>query len=135
VQSGETLEQASSSMSQTHAFRRVYWAGAAYWLTVDTDLRRVSGGALNLETALSRFHDCCLPAYREWQPKDFVAKLDELLAVQIFSRRYREFSQMKQFPEFHPLFSRLGVRQAGEEVTLDPDAPDAAIRDAISRTR
>ena len=39
-----TLEQVAADMHATHAFRRVYWSGAAYWLTVDRDLRRASNG-------------------------------------------------------------------------------------------
>ncbi len=128
----DTLERAAADMGQSHSFLRVYWSGAAYWLTVDRDLRRTSGGKLTLDSALSRFSDCCLPSYREWQPEQFVAKLDALLGVQTFSRRYREFARMKQFPDWEALFGQLGVRADEEGVTFDAGAPDAAIRDAIT---
>jgi ribosomal protein S4 len=48
------------------------------WLTVDRDLRRESAGKVGLDTVLSRFRDCCLPAYRAWRPEDFVARLDDI---------------------------------------------------------
>jgi predicted metalloprotease with PDZ domain len=130
-----TLEQAAADMHHTHAFQRIYWAGAVYWLTVDRDLRRDSGGKSNLETALSRFRDCCLPDYRGWKPEDFVARLDALLKVSTFSQRYREFAQMRQFPDWEKLYSELGIRDDGTHLRLDPAAADAATRDAITAPR
>ncbi|HSE13394.1 MAG TPA: hypothetical protein VLB69_12230 [Rudaea sp.] len=131
----ETLEAAAADMSHSHAYLRVYWSGAAYWLAVDMDLRRTSGGKRTLDTALSRFRDCCLPAYHEWRPEDFVAKLDALLGVRIFSKRYREFAGMKRFPDWQASFARLGVRAVGDTVAFDARAPQAAIRQAIMASR
>jgi len=130
----ETLEQAAANMHASHAFRRVYWAGAAYWLTVDRDLRRDSNGQLSIELALSRFRDCCLPAYADWRPEDFVAKLDALLGVQTFSSRYREFAAMKRFPDWRKLYAELGIRDQGSRLGFDPHARDARWRDAIMAT-
>ena len=127
----ETLEQVAGNMHRNHAFQRVYWAGAAYWLTVDRDLRRRAGSTLNLETVLARFRDCCLPAYREWQPDEFVARLDALAGGDVFATRYREFAQMRQFPDWAKLYSALGIRHGGDRLAFDASAADAAIRDAI----
>ncbi len=125
-----SLSDAAATMHRTHDYRRVYWSGAAYWLTVDRDLRRDSDGKLELGLALSRFRDCCLPAHREWPPQEFVAKLDELAGVETFSRRYREFAALREFPEWEKVYEDLGVR-TGEHIEFDPDAPDAAVRDRI----
>ena len=129
--SDESLEEVAQNMHRSHAFQRVYWAGAAYWLSVDRDLRRASHGSKTLDTALAAFRDCCLPAYREWQPDDFVARLDALAETHVFSSRFREFAQMRQFPEWQALFADLGVGDSGEHLTLAPAAKDAAIREAI----
>jgi hypothetical protein len=131
----ETLEQTASNMHRSHAYQRVYWAGAAYWLTVDRDLRRASDGKMNLETGLSRFRDCCLPAYREWKPEDFVARLDALAGSDVFASRYREFAAMRQFPNWEKLYSDLGIRDGGEHLVLATDAKDASIREAIMAPR
>ena len=132
---GATLEQIAQDMHRSHAYQRVYWAGAAYWLTVDRDLRRSSGGALTLDTALSRFRDCCLPAYRRWQPEDFVARLDALAGTDIFATRYREFARMRRFPDWQKVYKDLGIRTGGEHLAFDAGAPDAAIREAIMTPR
>ena len=131
AKSGESLEDVAQDMHRSHAFQRVYWAGAAYWLTVDRDLRRASDGAKTLDLALAGFRDCCLPAYREWNPDDFVARLDKLANTQIFSTRFREFAQMREFPDWQPLFADFGIGDGGEHLVLAADAKDAAIRDTI----
>jgi hypothetical protein len=126
-----TLEQIAQEMHRNHAFQRVYWAGAAFWLTVDRDLRRSSHGALSLDVALSRFRDCCLPAYRQWRPEDFVARLDALTGTTTFSSRYREFAQMRRFPDWQGVFADLGIDVDGQRLRFDARAPDAAVREAI----
>ena len=131
----ESLQESARDMHATHDFRRVYWSGAAFWLTVDRDLRRDSGGKLTLDAALSRFHDCCLPAYRRWEPDAFVAKLDALTDTKIVSTRYSEFAAMRTFPDWKKVYDDLGISDAGEHLQLDPNAPHAALRDAIMAPR
>jgi hypothetical protein len=130
-----TLADAAMNMNRTHAYQRVYWSGAVYWLTVDRDLRRNSGGKLDLETALSHFRDCCLPDYRGWKPEDFVTKLDALIGVHTFSQRYREFAAMTQFPDWQKVYTDLGVRDDDGRVVFDAAAPDAKLREAIMAPR
>jgi len=130
----QSLEDAAADMAHSHAFLRVYWSGAAYWLAVDMDLRRRSGGKLTLDTALSRFRDCCLPAYREWKPEDFVAKLDAALGVKTFTQHYREFARLKRFPDWQAALARLGVVAGDDSVTFEDGAPDAWIRIAITES-
>lgn len=132
---GDSLQESASDMHASHDFGRVYWSGAAFWLTVDRDLRRGSGGKITLDIALSRFRDCCLPAYRRWAPADFVAKLDALSGTKTVSMRYREFAAMRTFPDWKKVYEDLGIRDAGEHLRMDAGAPDAALRDAIMAPR
>lgn len=131
----DTLEQAATTMQKTHAYQRVYWSGAAYWLTVDRDLRRTSGGRLSVDEALSRFRDCCLPDTRGWKPQDFVARLDALLGVHVFSRRYRQFAALRGFPDVDKLYADLGIRHNTDGLTFNDSAPNADVRHAIMVTR
>jgi len=127
-----TLERAATTMHRNHDYQRIYWSGAAFWLTVDRDLRRDSGGKLSVALALSRFRDCCLPSHRGWAPQDFVAKLDSLIGAQTFSSRYREFSQLRQFPDWRKVYKDLGIdADDGGHLTFTADTPDAGVRDQI----
>lgn len=130
----DTLEEAAARMHRTHAFQRVYWAGAAYWMTVDVDLRRDSAGKRSLDDILGRFRDCCLPAYREWTPEEFVARLDALAASDVFGRRYREFAAQRQFPDWRRVFAELGLDDAGHALA-GTSASRAARRDALMQKK
>lgn len=128
-QSTDTLDDAAAKMHRTHAFQRIYWAGAAFWLTVDDDLRRESGDKIGLDTVLGRFGACCLPAYAEWQPEDFIARLDKLAGTTLIAKRYREFAAQRAFPDTTSVLAGLGVDRDGHP----RDDRDHARRDAIMR--
>ncbi|HEX5123681.1 MAG TPA: hypothetical protein VFV97_10590 [Rhodanobacteraceae bacterium] len=117
-------------------FMRIYWSGTAYWLEVDTELRRTSGNKLDIDEALRRFDDCCLPSYRAWEPAEFVAKLDALLGTDVFRKHFEAYATRRDFPDLKPLYAKLGlVRGAGDTLTFDEAAPDAAVRRAIMAPR
>ena len=125
------IEQTAAGMHRSHSFAQVYWAGAAFWLTLDRDLRRASAGKQGVDSVLAKFRDCCLPAYREWQPETFVARLDALAGTRIFERRYREFIALREFPDWRSVYADLGIRDQGGNLRFDESAKDAAIRAAI----
>lgn len=128
------LEQASERMGERRDFLRVYWSGAAYWLSVDAELR-AGGNRRSVDEALRRFAVCCLPSARRWTPEEFVARLDALLGVDVFARRYDEFRARRDFPDLAPLYRELGLRRDGAALRFDDDAPQARLRDAIMRAR
>jgi len=121
------LEDAGDS----RAFMRVYWSGTAYWLEVDTELRRGSANRLSIDEALRRFDACCLPSYRRWEPAEFVAKLDALLGTDVFTRRFREYRARRDFPDTAALYAEFGLRGAGDGLQFDDAAPAADVRRAI----
>ncbi len=130
-----TLGELSQAMHARRAYYAVYWSGAAFWLTADVELRRASGGRIGIDTALQRFHACCLQRKREWGAEEFVSKLDALIGSEVLRRNFREFSARRGFLPLDPLYARLGLRRDGDALQLVDGAPDAAIRDAILRRR
>lgn len=125
------LETASLQMGERHAFQRVYWSGTAYWLDVDVELRRASANRLSVDEALRRFDACCLPSERRWATDEFVAKLDALLGVDVFARRFREFRVRRDFPDLAPVYAKLGIRRDGDALRFDEAAADSSVRGAI----
>ena len=121
------LEDAGDS----RAFMRVYWSGTAYWLEVDTELRRGSANRLSIDEALRRFDACCLPSYRRWEPAEFVAKLDALMDTDVFTRRFREFRARRDFPDLTTVYGALGIRSGGGDLEFDDAASAANVRRAI----
>jgi hypothetical protein len=121
------LEDAGDS----HAFMRVYWSGTAYWLEVDTELRRASANRSSVDEALRRFDACCLPSHRRWEPAEFVAKLDALMGTEVFVRRFGEFRTRRDFPDLAAVYAALGIRSEGAQLQFNDVAPAAEVRRAI----
>lgn len=117
------------------AFMRIYWAGAAYWLGADVELRRASGGAKSLDLAFDRFAKCCLETPREWVPRDFVRKLDALVDADVFMRRYDEAIAATAFPDLDPLYAVLGIAKHGHALRFDGTATVTVVRRSIMTPR
>ncbi|MEO8673181.1 MAG: hypothetical protein ABI411_17840 [Tahibacter sp.] len=131
--SGTSLAELVDGRHGGNAFMRIYWGGAAYWLRVDSELR-TRDPALSVDVALQRFRDCCMAERREWNPAEFVAKLDALLGVDTFTRNYRAAAVESTFPDLSDIYRNLGlVRGVDGLVQLDDHASGRAVRDAIMR--
>lgn len=127
----DTLEAASAEMSERHNFQRIYWSGAAYWLDVDIELRRASRNRLSVDEALRRFDVCCLPSERRWAPDEFVTKLDTVIGSDVFSKRFREYRERRDFPDLAKPYRDLGIRHKGAALDFDENAPASDVRRAI----
>lgn len=131
---GRSLAEVSETMMRDHTFMRVYWSGAAIALLADVELRRRSGGAQSLDTALSAFSDCCLPAERSWSAREWMKQLDRLSGTTVFMDLYRRYVDSDDFPDLGSLYTELGLKRVSEtRLRLDPAAPGVAIREAIMR--
>lgn len=128
-----SLAELSEDMHAQRAYYAVYWSGAAYWLQVDVELRRASGGRLSVDLALQRFAACCLLPRREWAPQEFVARLDALLGSDVFLPRWREYAARRGFPPLQALQDELGLELSTDGTVRLREAPAAAVRDAILR--
>lgn len=128
-----SLAELSEDMHTRGAYYAVYWSGAAYWLQVDVELRRASGGRLSVDLALERFAACCLQPRREWAPHAFVARLDALLGSDVFLPRWREYAARRGFPPLQALQDELGLALSADGKLRLREAPAASVRDAILR--
>lgn len=129
---GRSLAEVSETMMRDRSFMRVYWSGAAIALLADVELRRRSGGAQSLDTALAAFGDCCLPADRSWSAWELMQKLDQLTNTTVFTTLYRKYVDSDEFPDLSAVYAELGLQSmSATELRLDPMAPEAAICEAI----
>jgi hypothetical protein len=93
---GAALSDASRGLDRTHAFMRVYWSGAAFWLEADLALRARGS---SLDAVLARYADCCLESAGPTDADAFVAALDRLAGGEIFATSYRRFAALRTFPD------------------------------------
>jgi hypothetical protein len=126
-----TLQRTAENESEHPNFMRIYWAGTAFWLETDMELRRTSGNRLSVDEAMRRFDACCLPSYRAWRPDEFVDKLDALLGTGVFHKHFVEFRDAHAFPDLAPVYRELGITRAGDTLSYNDDASAADVRRAI----
>jgi hypothetical protein len=129
---GRSLAEVSEHMMRDRSFMRVYWSGAAIALLADVELRRRSGGAQSLDTALAAFAKCCLPAEHSWSARELLQRLDRLTGTTVFMTLYREHVDSDDFPDLDALYAELGLQSmSATTLRLDATAPGAAICAAI----
>ena len=129
---GRSLAEVSETMMRDRSFMRVYWSGAAIALLADVELRRRTGGAQSLDSALAAFGDCCLPADRSWSGREFMRKLDRITGTTVFMELYDQHVDSDEFPALESVYADLGLQRiSSTRLNIDPTAPDAAICAAI----
>ncbi len=119
------LGELSLAMRERHAYMRVYWSGALYFLEADIALRRRSNGSLTLDDILRQFGDCCLDTDRRWTGMQMAGEFDRLADTELFMPLYERFAASTAIPEFAPalaapemnaiLASPTGQREAAPE--------------------
>lgn len=129
---GRSLAEVSETMMRDRSFMRVYWSGAAIALLADVELRRRSGGAQSLDTALAALGDCCLPTDRSWSARELMQRLDKITNTTVFMELYRKYVDSDGFPDLGAVYAELGLRpMSATRLRLDSTAPQAAICEAI----
>ena len=121
-----SLVQASQNMRSGNHYQHVYWGGAAYFLAVDVALRQATQGRESLDTAWSKFRQCCLSYSKDWSVIELTQKLDQLTATTIFTNYYNKMLHRKKFPDYQSSFLALNIGIDGGKVHLD-NRPSTAL--------
>lgn len=129
---GRRLRDESAAMERTHAYHRVYWAGAAMALLLDVEMRRGDGGGRTLDDAMREVRRALAGSVRSLPADEVLAHLDAWLGRPLFSETAGRHVASRDFPAVEATLARLGVVvEEGRFARLDDAAPDAAIRRAI----
>jgi M61 glycyl aminopeptidase len=129
---GQTsLAQASSEMTASRKFMRVYWSGAAIALLADVELRLRTRNQTSLSSVLAQFADCCLSAAREWTAQEFMQRLDELAGVPVFVPLLTRYVAAVAFPDLAPAYAVLGLRATGTRLEFLEGGAEQRLRAAI----
>jgi len=133
--SGRSIAEESRAMSETAAFRRVYWAGAAIALMADLEIRDRSDGERSLDDALEHLNACCATRDRPMTGQEAIERLDEVEAG-AFGTIARRHLGSSEFPRLEVAYRRLGLaRSASGEMRLLADPEPRALRDAVMAPR
>ncbi len=78
---------------------KYYWAGAAFALLIDIELRSRSDGRESLDSVLGELAACCLPAQRRWSGPDLMRRLDTIVESPIFVEYWSRYADKTGFPD------------------------------------
>lgn len=129
---GTSLEQLSPAMWKRHAYRRVYWTGAAFFLRVDLGLRTESNGQYSLDQVLVDFNQCCRQERSRWNARQLVEVFGRLSLPAIWQQEYETSLQSAAQPEFSGAFERLGIEPDQPPTRWSQQHGAVALRDAIA---
>ncbi len=118
---GRRLASLSPDMWSERAQRRVYWTGAAFFLRVDTALRRASSGEWSLDRALAEFNRCCRSDRRRWTATQLIDGLGRLSLPEVWQAELETSLSGPAEPQFGPAGSFLGLTIESGRIRLDPD--------------
>jgi hypothetical protein len=114
---GRTLDLEARDMDRTRAYHRVYWAGAAFALEVDMQLRERSGGGDTLLAALRRAEPAWGSAVRPVPRSAFLRALDPSGSLEELGKTYLAASA---FPDTDRLLSPAR-RSLRDDITKPDD--------------
>lgn len=98
-----TLGELSPVMREKHAFMRVYWSGALYFLQADLMLRNLpvnSGARRTLDEVLREFGQCCLSSQQSWTGLAIATEFDRISGTGIFTMLYTNYEQSTAIPAY-----------------------------------
>jgi len=116
----------------THDVDRVYWGGALYFLLADLRIRQRTNGQHSLEDAMAAAsHEANVTTH--WPIDRVLSAGDHATGTNVLAELYGEMAKKAFAFDLAALWARLGIKKGGASVTFDDHAPDAALRQAVTR--
>ena len=118
-------------LDHTPTWGRTYWGGALYCLLADLDIRRRTENRFGLQHAVRAI--LAAGNMETASPLEPLLALgDKAVGVPVLSELYENMKDRPAPVDLDALWQRLGVRAAGSSVVFDENAPEAALRRAIT---
>ncbi len=121
-------------LDRTHTWGRTYWGGALFCLLADLEIRRRTENRLGLQDALRAIlASGNMETESELEP--LLAIGDRAVGVPVLTELYTRMKNEPAPTHLETLWRRLGIERAGRTIRFIEDAPEAAIRRAITIPR
>jgi len=118
-------------LDRTHTWGRTYWGGALFCLQADLDIRRRTANHFGLQDALR-----AILASGNMETSSDVGPVlaigDRAVGVPVLAELYGRLKDQPVPIDLEALWKRLGIERAGRSVRFNDDAPEAAIRRAMT---
>ena len=120
-------------LDHTHTWGRTYWGGARFCFVADVEIRTRTKNKKGLEDALRGVLDGGGDIRVDWDLEKALKMGDQSVGLDVLEQLYSEWKDKPVRVDLAPMWKELGVEVGpdGATVTLNNDAPMAAIRRAI----
>ena len=118
-------------LDRTHTWGRTYWGGALFCLLADLEIRRRTENQHGLQDALR-----AILAAGNMETESTVEPLfaigDRAVGVPVLAELYGQMKDQPAPTDLEALWQRLGIVREGDGIRFIEDAPEAAIRRALT---
>jgi hypothetical protein len=119
-------------LDRSGTWASTYWGGALFCLEADLEIRRATGGAQSLQSALRAVLAAGGDARARWAIDRFLDVADAALGRPVLRPLYERMALTRGEVDLPALWARLGVVAGHGGVTFDDRAPEAALRRSIT---
>ena len=118
-------------LDQTHTWGRTYWGGAGFCLLADVELRKQTRNRFGLQQALRSIVAAGGNISKNWDILPTLQTADKATGTHVLTTLYKSMADKPVPIDFNSLWQQLGVTSTNGTVIYNPEAPLAAIREAI----
>jgi hypothetical protein len=119
-------------LDHTSSWASTYWGGALFCMQADIAIRRATGGAQSLRSALRAVLDAGGDARSGWTIDRFLDTADRVVGSPVMRKLYGQMALARHEIDLPALWASLGVVSDGKRVSFDDRAPEAALRRALT---
>jgi hypothetical protein len=119
-------------LNHTHTWGRTYWGGALFCLTADVRIRQATGNQKGLRDALRAILQAGGTIDHRWSVTKAFEIADRATHTQVLTAMYSEMGDKAVPVDLDELWRQLGVSKTRGKISLDENAPLAAIRRSIT---
>jgi hypothetical protein len=122
-------------LDNTHTWGRTYWGGAMFCFVADVEIRQQTHNRLGLQDALRAIVAQGGTIDHNWDLSQALSIGDKATNTHVLTELYAQWKDTPVQYDLPALWSRLGIRSTPEGIEFDPKAPQADIREAITKPR
>ncbi|MBZ5531879.1 MAG: hypothetical protein LAO20_10640 [Acidobacteriia bacterium] len=119
-------------LDNTPTWGRTYWGGAMFCLLADVRIRERTHNRKGLQDALRAIRNHGGVISQDWDLEKALAIGDKATGTKVLQELYAELRDKPSPVDLDELWKKLGLALDGRDVHYDDQAPEAAIRKAIT---
>jgi hypothetical protein len=119
-------------LDNTHTWGRTYWGGALFCLVADVQIRERTHNRKGLQDALRGILDHGGNITEDWEIQRALAIGDKATGTAVLETLYKQMADKPNPVDLQQLWQKLGLSLNNGAVTTNDNAPEAAIRKAIT---